>query len=89
MDRGRCLRRKFMLFAGKIVNLLGNNGQFDIDRFGVVIQRWCLAQNDEGAQYAGGHEQPQKQSVHYHSDESPVLVLLWFNKKMQKHKREL
>lgn len=58
MDRGRCLRRKFMLFASKIVDLLSNDGQFNVDRLGVVVQRWGFTQNDKGSENAGGHEQP-------------------------------
>lgn len=64
------------LLDGQIVDLLRNDRQFGVDRFGVVVQRGRLAQDHECAQHAGHHEEPQKESVEYHRDKTPVLVLL-------------
>lgn len=65
----------------QIVQLLGNYRVDLIDWLRVVVQRRCLAQNNESA-YDGGHgEQPQEQSVHDHRHEAPILVLLRFRQR--------
>lgn len=67
-----------LVLHGQIVQLLGNYRVDLIDWLRVVVQRWCLAQNDESANDGGHGEQPQEQSVHDHRHEAPVLVLLRF-----------
>lgn len=75
-DTRKFLHESFQKVIVRKELLLGHGGIFHVDRFRVVAEGRCLAENDERANDRCYSEDPQEKSVENHRYETPILIFL-------------